>query len=111
MIQAKTAILIGCRKIIRVDGGPKDMTIVSHSESKQVQIRSVGDRGIEISSEKEGIFEVVIQSMYRGDKVALIMVSVTASRIESIELQSIEEPVVNAHFRIYPKFKVGQFSL
>ena len=33
------------------------------------------------------------------------------SKIQSIELQSIEEPVVSSHFRIHPKFKVGDEDL
>ena len=39
------------------------------------------------------------------------MVTATISKIQSIELQSIEEPVVDSHFRIHPKFKINNEDL
>ena len=39
------------------------------------------------------------------------MITVTISKIQAIDLQCIEEPVVNAHFRIHPKFKVDGHDL
>ena len=39
------------------------------------------------------------------------MITVTISKIQAIDLQSIEEPVVDAHFRIHPKFKVDGHDL
>ena len=49
---------------------------------------------------------MLVSVSYRGAKIALILIAVTSSNIKSIELQSVEEPVVGAHFRVFPKFKV-----
>ncbi len=55
LIEARTVILAGCRRLIRVEGGPKDISLVSKSESNIV-IKPLGKRSLEISSEKEGKF-------------------------------------------------------
>lgn len=107
MIEAKTAILMGCRRLIRVNGGPKEMTLAFHSDSSNIKLISHSRSVVEISSTSEGKYEVVITASYKGNKIALLMVTVTISKIQSIELQSIEEPVVGSHFRIHPKFRVG----
>ena len=87
------------------------MNLSFHSESPNIKLISHSRTVVEISSSSEGKYEIVITVNYKGNKIALIMVTVTISKIQSIELQSIEEPVVSSHFRIHPKFKVGDDDL
>ena len=87
------------------------MKLNYYSESNDVQITEKGRRVIEISSSKQGEYTVVIEAMYRGSKIAFISVTVTADHFRSVELQSIEEPVVGANFRIQPRFKIGSSDL
>ena len=53
----------------------------------------------------------MITANYKGNKIALIILTINISKIQSIELQSIEEPVVDSAFRIHPRFKVGSEDL
>lgn len=42
------------------------------------------------------------------ETIAMIKLRVRVSVVESVELSSIDEPVVGAQFRILPRFKVGE---
>ena len=54
---------------------------------------------------------MVISCNYKNHKIALIMVTVVAANIQTIHLQSIEEPVVGSPFRIRPRFMVGDSDI
>ena len=54
---------------------------------------------------------MVISCNYKAHKVALIMITINAAHIQSIHLQSIEEPVVGSPFRIKPRFIVGDSDI
>lgn len=110
-IQAQAAVLIGCKRLIRIEGGPTEMDLTFHATSQNVKVHSLGRKMLQIESSKEGNFEVVITVDYKGNRIAVITIAITARAIQSIELQGIEEPVVGSHFRIHPKFKVGDAVL
>lgn len=110
-IQAQAAILIGCKRLIRIEGGPNEMDLIFQATSQNVKVDSLGRKMLEIESSKEGNFEVVITVDYKSNRIAVITIVITARAIQSIELQGIEEPVVGSHFRIHPKFKVGDSVL
>lgn len=54
---------------------------------------------------------MAIAITYKGNEISRVMVSITVSKIQEIELQSIGQPVQGAHFRVHPKFKVSNSNL
>ena len=56
MIEAKVAVLMGCRRIVRIRGGPKEMKLTYHSESSSIKLIPQGRRAVEITSAYEGTY-------------------------------------------------------
>lgn len=65
-IEAKTAIVVGCRRLVRVDGGPKEIFLSFKPESSNLKVNSIGNRSLELFAEKEGIYEMVINVHYKS---------------------------------------------
>jgi hypothetical protein len=81
IIEAKTIILLGCRRLIRVEGGPKEMVLNFSSDTKDITALAKDRRSLQVSSAKEGDFDIVIEAFYKGNKIALILVTVTVGHI------------------------------
>ena len=81
---------------------------LSHNDPSDLIIKKIDQRTLDISGKQSGTYELIITIHYRMNKLAVIKVVVTVSKLESIELDTIGQPVAGASFRIHPRFRVGR---
>jgi hypothetical protein len=107
IIEGTILIASGCRRTLAIAGGPSDQRISYQAESG-VDVNANSPTTYSITGIKEGTYFISFTSSFLNHTIAKINIKAIVSNIEAIELSSIDQPVINAQFRVLPTIRIGE---